>query len=58
MNYRQTSLGYLDLLHETQMLAIRESIRREDGKPKISTMLLSGSLSGVRTKHQQKKINK
>ena len=26
---------YLDLFNETQMLAVRKSIRRKDGKPKI-----------------------
>ena len=41
------ALDYLDLLHEAQMVTIRESIRREQGNNKISPAKIKKEISRI-----------
>ena len=45
--YTNMALDYLDLLHEAQMVAIRESIRREQGNNKISPAKIKKEISRI-----------
>jgi len=45
--YTNMALDYLDLLHEAQMVTIRESIRREQGNNKISPAKIKKEISRI-----------